>query len=132
MLLCLNTQCNLHINVFPLSLWLAPDFRYDSLTDTWEEMPTSGVTQEYSSWLALWSEHIKSNPNTTHLPLAACKVTTPLKQDAWHLMLAAHPKQSLVKFFIEGIIVGFQLSIHFTTTSKKEHGECKLTSGRSD
>ena len=100
-------------------------------------MPISEITQEYSSWLVLWSEHIKSNPNTTHLPLAACKVTTPLKPDAWHLMLATHPEQSLIKFFIEGMDHGkvsnwLQLSIHFTTTSQKEHGECKLTSGHSD
>ena len=82
-------------------------------------MPTFGVLQEYSSWLTLWKVQTKFTPGTNNLPTAARKVTTPLKPDAWLHMLATHPEQNLVKFFIDGITQGFRIGFNYQSTPIK-------------
>ena len=101
--------------MFPLA---APDFTYGLTTDSQEEMPPAKISQQYLPWLMQWREHIKWNPDTTHLPPAACKITT-LKPDEWYRMLAKYPEQNLVKFVVDGITEGFRIGFNYQSTSQK-------------
>ena len=110
----------IHIHTIHICLsLLTPDFIYDPLSDTYEEVPTAEVSQEYLSWLPLWREQIQPNPVTNQVLPAACRVTTPLNPDVWHHMLISHPDQVLITFFIEKVTESFQIGFNYQCTVLK-------------
>ena len=78
-----------------------------------------GISLEYSSWLSLWRQQIQPNPVDIQVPPAACRITTLLHSDVWHHMLASHPDQNLIKFFIEGVTEGFRIGFNYQCTTLK-------------
>ena len=78
-----------------------------------------GISLEYSSWLSLWRQQIQPNPVDIQVPPAACRITTPLHPDVWHHMLASHPDQDLIKFFMEGVTEGFRIGFNYLCTTLK-------------
>ena len=61
-----------------------------------------------------------SSPSTIHVPPQARLITTPLSSSAWEYLLAEHPHQELVRFFISGISNGFRIGFKHTNSVLKQ------------
>ena len=61
------------------------------------------------TWLPEWLQLTASCPEGVHIPPEACIITTPLIPPAWQSLLADHPHQALVQFFIYRILNGFRI-----------------------
>ena len=61
-----------------------------------------------------------SSPSTIHVPPQARLITTPLSSSAWEYLLAEHPHQELVRFFISGISNGFRIGFKHTNSILKQ------------
>ena len=78
--------------------------------------PTRPTTQPYDKWLHQWSLHmgtaseiVRVASEIVRLPLEATYVTTPLVSNHWSTLLAGHPDETLIRFFISGISRGFRI-----------------------
>jgi len=76
-----------------------------------------------SMWLEKW-EKITAAPTIVipKIPPSACVISTPLLLPAWTHLLAGHPNQQLVQFFLDGISNGFRLGFNHTKSSVKSTG----------
>ena len=66
---------------------------------------------------------------TAWVPPDATRITTPLVSSHWSTLLAEHPDETLVKFFLTGIKLGFRIGFnHFpgTLRSAKKNLDCAL------
>jgi len=67
------------------------------------------ICSPYQEWVPAWNAHLSDSPSTVKVPHEATAVTTPLKAENWASLLATHPNQELVQFFINGITRGFRI-----------------------
>ena len=61
-----------------------------------------------TTWLEKWLRTPAAHAAAFKIPSSACAISTPLSLPAWMDMLASHPNQLLVHFFLEGISNGFR------------------------
>ena len=61
------------------------------------------------TWLKKWLEITATPTIVPKIPPSACVISTPLLLPAWTNLLAGHPNQKLVQFFLDGISNGFRL-----------------------
>ena len=87
------------------------------------------ATQPYSKWLLQWNSHMSTATETAWVPPDATRITTPLISSHWGTLLAEHPDETLIKFFLTGIKLGFRIGFnHFpgTLRSAKKNLDCAL------
>ena len=74
------------------------------------------------TWLEKWLEITATPTIVPKIPPSACVISTPLLLPAWTDLLAGHPNQKLVKFFLDGISNGFRLGFDHTKFILKSAG----------
>ena len=78
--------------------------------------PVPATQQE---WLTAWTLHTRDNPSLPLVPPEACKVTTPLILMTWRHLLATHPVQEMVYFFLQGLGTGFRIGFAYHQSALK-------------
>ena len=74
--------------------------------------PVVPTTLPYSKWLLQWNIHMRSAEDTVRVPPEASHITTLLVSHHWITLLADHPDETLVRFFIVGISSGFRIGFN--------------------
>lgn len=64
----------------------------------------------YSGQLRALEQGVSVGPLT--LPPEACKICTPLKPEAWQVLLKDHPDSWFSNFILRGIEKGFRIGFH--------------------
>ena len=73
----------------------------------------------YTTWLEKWLKIPAACTVAPKIPPSACVISTPLSLPTWTDMLATHPNQQLIHFFLEGITNGFRLGFSHTQPTLK-------------
>ena len=88
---------------------ILPHSNIPSSFDDGRYPPTRPTTQPYDKWLYQWSLHMEMAAEIVRVPLEATYVTTPLVSNHWSTLLAGHPDETLIRFFISGISRGIRI-----------------------
>ena len=70
-------------------------------------------------WIRQWLLQVEKSSDTVKVPAEAIAITSPLIVQNWSNLLATHPDQSLVNFFLAGISQGFCIGYHNPQSSLK-------------
>ena len=62
-----------------------------------------------TEWVQRWLQQTAAAPKRPLVNEEACAIHTPLVVPAWRRLLAGHPDQSLVQFFLRGVSEGFRI-----------------------